>query len=373
MKSNKNKALARGAGVPNGGNVSHYNVEFSGRLLAGFDPREVRLHAGARLRMSETQLDRVFDGRPIVLKKDVDAQTGQRYLGELHRLGMASRLIPLDAPGESPAETFKVVFNGQILPGFEADAVAVAAARRLSLGPLQVEKLFSGKKAVLKRGISERRGLRYVAELATLGMQTTLVGEDEAPGEPEATPPVPALDAEVPPALVTTQFEVPPHAHDGDDLPEPEHESIDHAATLLVDPARLVEQMNYAPPPIPAAPVAPLPRKAIEAPAEAAGPASMTLSLEPLALAPVETPPVVEYVAEGLKAPADAVAEAMAPPVEKRAAESSSLSESLDRVSLAAAHAAQRASSPAAHMPRQRMVKIAGGALLVLVFVWLMV
>lgn len=269
-----------------------YNVEFSGKLLAGFDPQEVRLHAATRLRMSEAQLDRVFDGRPIVLKKAVDATAGQRYLGELHRLGMASRLVELDAappPAQSVA-TFKVVFTGQLVEGFDRDAVAVAAARRLSIGPEQVTRLFSGKKVVLKRGVSERLGRRYMAELAGIGMQTTLVDEQSAlvsPPEPPAAAPAPTpvvlepaaftlpspqakVAGAIPDleeaggehgrispvseaqlaALTATQFEMPQHLLASGELPEPMDDSIDHAATLLVDPARLVEQMNYAPPPL---------------------------------------------------------------------------------------------------------------------------
>lgn len=253
-----------------------YNVEFSGKLLAGFDRREVRLHAANRLRLSEAQLDRVFDGRPIVLKKQVDAVAGQRYLSELHRLGMASRLVPLEgeAPAE-PVETFKVVFAGQVLPGFEPEAVAVAAARRLNIGPVQVEKLFSGRKAVLKRNISQRRGRRYVDELATLGMQASLVSES-APAAASApvaaataisvarvagaVPDLDAAEGEGLPvqsaetqlaALTETQFDMPQALLASGDLPEPPEDAIDHAATLLVDPARLVERMNYlsSPPP----------------------------------------------------------------------------------------------------------------------------
>lgn len=274
-----------------------YNVEFSGKLLAGFDPQEVRLHAATRLRMSDSQLDRVFDGRPIVLKKEVDAATGQRYLGELHRLGMASRLVELDAaPPPPPAHTYKVVFLGQLVDGFEKEAVALAAGRRLNIGPEQVTRLFSGKKVVLKRGVSERLGRRYMAELAALGMQTRLVDEQNAtvsvpPPAQVATPSQPSLaqaavEAVLPSpqakvagavpdledmlgdqtrinpvseaqlaALTATQFEMPQHLLASGELPEPLDDTIDHAATLLVDPARLVEQMNYAPLPLASDPI----------------------------------------------------------------------------------------------------------------------
>lgn len=260
--------------------MSTYNVEFSGKLLAGFDPREVRLHAANRLRMSEAQLDRVFDGRPVVLKKAVDAAAGQRYLGELHRLGMASRLVPLDeAPPAPAASTFKVVYLGRLVDGFDKDAVAVAAARRLHIGPEQVERLFSGKKVVLKRGVSERLGTRYVSELASIGMQATLVDEAAAASTAAPVAATPAVVA--PPALISaearvagaipdlegmdgdkarqhavseaqmasltaTQFDMPQAMLLSGDVPEPADDNIDHAATLLVDPARLVEQMSLA-------------------------------------------------------------------------------------------------------------------------------
>lgn len=253
----KNASSERGSKVG-----SRYNVVFSGQLLEGFELRDVRMHAGERMRMSEAQLDKVFSGASVVLKRAVDAAMGARYLAELNQLGMRASLAPEDAPVVTT--NYKVSFFGEVLAGFERAAVIAAATQRLRVTPAQATKLFSGAKAVLKRGVSAGTGKRYVDELARIGMRVVLEAESAPATEaaaaqartPAARPveiihPAPVakpLVSEVQAAGFTdTLFEIPRAlTASGLDLPQDdaEQESFDHAATLLVDPMRLVEQLN---------------------------------------------------------------------------------------------------------------------------------
>lgn len=159
-----------------------YRVVFSGELLAGFDPAGVRAAVAERLQLGAAQVERMFSGRPVVLKKMVSAANSQPYLDELKRLGLDARLEQIAEPeqGEKLLATFKVVFWGRTLRGFERALVMRAAARRLHINPQQLVTLFSGAKAVLKRGVSAEVGARYVTELARIGMLVELEVETEA-------------------------------------------------------------------------------------------------------------------------------------------------------------------------------------------------
>lgn len=165
-----------------------YRIEFSGALLPGFDPQLVRMEVAVRLRLRDAQIERLFSGQTVILKKAVSEASSAAYLTELRSMGLDARLVPLE--GEEPAgpegSEFKVVFWGRVLPGFERTAVMAAAAKRLRVSPAQLMQMFSGAKVVLKRGVSAEQGARLVVDLALIGMQIEL--EMEQPAVPVAAP-----------------------------------------------------------------------------------------------------------------------------------------------------------------------------------------
>lgn len=75
------------------------------------------------------------------------------------------------------ATEYRVIFAGAVLAGFELDAVKQTAGARLKASPEQVNRLFSGCSAVLKKGLSHELGERYIAELRRIGMVVELVAE----------------------------------------------------------------------------------------------------------------------------------------------------------------------------------------------------
>jgi hypothetical protein len=82
---------------------------------------------------------------------------------------------------------FQIVFKGQLLEGFELAVVKANAARRLKATPEQVDRLFSGKRAVLKKSLPDDVAQRYASELKRIGMLVAI--------EPEAAKaPAPAAE-----------------------------------------------------------------------------------------------------------------------------------------------------------------------------------
>lgn len=71
-------------------------------------------------------------------------------------------------------EKFKVLFSGRIIDGFDAPTVRAKASRRLKASPEQISILFSGRSAVLKKGIGSTLAERYVTELRAIGMEVFL-------------------------------------------------------------------------------------------------------------------------------------------------------------------------------------------------------
>lgn len=177
-----------------------YRIEFDGRLLEGFNLQMVRMEVGVRLRLRDEQIDRLFSGQTVVLKKAIGEKSSQAYLNELRALGLDAKLVPMEGIPEvkDDGSQYKVVFWGRILPGFERETVMTAVAKRLKLSPTVMQQVFSGAKVVLKRGVSADKGGRLVVDLALLGMQIEL--EVDAPASAVPVQPAPPDVPEVPSA-----------------------------------------------------------------------------------------------------------------------------------------------------------------------------
>lgn len=249
-----------------------YCIVFSGRLLDGHDPMTVRKAVASRLNLDAGQVERLFSGKRVVLKKGVTEESGRVYLNVLRRLGMDAGIVHTPRAQETvqALATFKVVFWGRTLDSFDRQAVMRAAAAKLKANPAQVERMFSGSKSVLKRRVSADVGSRYVVELARIGMQINLEVETldekqtgniaETAPEPEAavvaaTPELPQEqrppgfrrhDDEIYAGLLQTQYELPETAAD---YVEEMAEMADKAAApVMPESAPVVQASSYAAP-----------------------------------------------------------------------------------------------------------------------------
>ncbi len=86
-----------------------YNIVFAGKLLGDLDPAQVREKLGATFRLDAAQLDNLFSGQPVVVKRKVDLMTATRFqqafLAAGARAEIESLATPGDAPGPEPASS----------------------------------------------------------------------------------------------------------------------------------------------------------------------------------------------------------------------------------------------------------------------------
>lgn len=202
-----------------------YNIVFSGRLLDGHSQPRVREAAARRLGLNAAQLQRLFSGKHMVIKQGVSAESAQHYLALLHELGMDARMEARD--GAERLARFKVVYWGSVVEGFSRQSVMNEAARLFRLPPREILGLFSGRKAVLKRGLSAQEGARYVVRLAQIGMQIELeVDADPRPAAAEPAAPAKATRRAPPPAeafpdLLRTEYELPQQSDSAEEFAAP--------------------------------------------------------------------------------------------------------------------------------------------------------
>lgn len=154
----------------------------------------------------------------------------------------------------SSAQEYRVVFRGQILAGFDETEVRGKAERRLRVNAEMITRLFSGRSAVLKKGLSLGEAERYVSALREIGMDV----RHEAPAAPPAPqqvtrPAAPVVhDHE---DLEKTQIANPSalaaFLHDLPEMPPPAPQApataaLESARTLVVDSAALNRYLDAA-------------------------------------------------------------------------------------------------------------------------------
>lgn len=93
-------------------------------------------------------------------------------------------------------ESYSIVFSGQVMPGHAEATVRDAMAKQFKLPPEQVERLFSGRRAILKKGLDAAGAAKFESALNRIGAAVTVViGDDttDAPGPPApASSPAPS-------------------------------------------------------------------------------------------------------------------------------------------------------------------------------------
>ena len=72
---------------------------FSGECVEGRDPQAVRSAVSAALKLDEERTARLFCGRPVVLKRQVDVATAMRHIARFSALGAVLRAQPVAVVG----------------------------------------------------------------------------------------------------------------------------------------------------------------------------------------------------------------------------------------------------------------------------------
>jgi len=103
-----------------------FDIVFRGRLLDGQDPAAVREQVGRMFKVSGAQLERLFSGRPMVIKRAVDTETAGRYRLAFRQAGalVEVRISDLSEDGDpaprwTPASTWTLLpSNSGTLEGY---------------------------------------------------------------------------------------------------------------------------------------------------------------------------------------------------------------------------------------------------------------
>lgn len=103
---------------------ARFDVLFAGQLLEGHDASAVRLQLARLFKADEATLDKLFSGKPQILKRDADEATARKYQEAMAAAGALARLRP--CADNSPTPVASVPQAGLTLAPPGTDVLAPA-------------------------------------------------------------------------------------------------------------------------------------------------------------------------------------------------------------------------------------------------------
>ncbi|MBK9394445.1 MAG: hypothetical protein IPO35_15485 [Uliginosibacterium sp.] len=90
----------------------------------------------------------------------------------------------------------RIIFSGKIKEGFDPVLVKKLTAFKLKASPEQISRLFSGRRAIIKKNLSLPRAERYANDLAKIGLIVVIQMEPPTPEHHVAVPSAPSKTSE---------------------------------------------------------------------------------------------------------------------------------------------------------------------------------
>lgn len=79
-----------------------FEIVFRGDIVSGNSLADVKSRIQQLFKADSAQLERLFSGRPVVLKRGLDSETSERYRNTIHKAGALIEVRPMAAESEQP-------------------------------------------------------------------------------------------------------------------------------------------------------------------------------------------------------------------------------------------------------------------------------
>ena len=172
-----------------GRGVNRFNLTFSGEILAGHDPAQVRLRFANLFEIDDpVRLERFFSGETIVLRRNLERKAAAQCYHELHLIGALAALVKVADSETQPPNTLTTprakpaAKTADIAAGIKARKletqrqVAETAARARSARAEQERK--AAEDAARKEAETAERERRAQAEAARLAAERQRQAEE---------------------------------------------------------------------------------------------------------------------------------------------------------------------------------------------------
>jgi hypothetical protein len=83
----------------------HFAVVFSGRLVAGAERDQVRSKLAKLFNVEPPKIDRMFSGKPVLVKKNLDEAKAKDYITAFAKAGAIAEVVSNDPKAAQPSPT----------------------------------------------------------------------------------------------------------------------------------------------------------------------------------------------------------------------------------------------------------------------------
>lgn len=83
--------------------MEKFDIYFLGQMIPTADPATVREGVGRLFKLEGAAVDRLFSGKPLRVKKEVDVDAASRYRAAFREIGALIQILPAGAPPPAPA------------------------------------------------------------------------------------------------------------------------------------------------------------------------------------------------------------------------------------------------------------------------------
>lgn len=110
-----------------------YHVVFEGQITGEKDLADVKRQLAALFKMNAAQVESLFGGKPVIIKRDVDAQTAQKYAAAFKKAGAVCKITsPGNGDAGTPTATSKSASTAATNPAQPASPVPATPKANLS-------------------------------------------------------------------------------------------------------------------------------------------------------------------------------------------------------------------------------------------------
>lgn len=135
-----------------------YNVVFEGKLVPGKDVNAVKKELISLLKVDDAVIDRLFLGKPVIVKKNVDAETAEDFKKSFESAGALCTLRPIEGMKGQETTSGLQMENPHIQPNDDSSS-AIVSSKTVTRRPLNGKIIVTNIESVPGMTIVEHFGL----------------------------------------------------------------------------------------------------------------------------------------------------------------------------------------------------------------------
>ena len=120
-------------------NDEKYDLVFKGQLVKGIDSDNAKRNLAALFKIGIDKAEALFTGKPVILKRNLDADSANKYRVAIKKAGALIDLVRVELPAQKSKPQGKAVFTSRDVAGDEKSAESPSTPSKSERAQPEVE------------------------------------------------------------------------------------------------------------------------------------------------------------------------------------------------------------------------------------------